>query len=66
MDKTNKLVWWNKGLYITGLIVCLLLGGAEQEGYLFSKPLSIIGYFFFYIPLFSIIGFFWSRLKKKE
>ncbi len=63
MESQKKLVWWKKLLYILVLIIGLLLGGMERGGYLFSEPLSIFGYFLFYIPLISAIGFAWSKIK---
>ena len=65
-NNAKKLIWWGKGLYFTGLMICLLIGGLEQAGYLFNEPLSIIGHFLFYIPLISVIGFSWRKLSKNE
>ena len=69
MEQTKKLTWWKKGLYVIGLIIGLLLGGAERAGYLLhNSPIFVV--IIFYIILISAIGFFWEQLKgnsdKKE
>lgn len=66
MEAPKKLIWWKKPLYILVLMFCLLLGGAERGGYLFSESLSIIGYILFYVPLISVIGFAWEKIREED